>query len=318
MAPAPVVAPPFARPAAPLDKAARRAARKEEEESGARIAALFGYTAESNPFGDPNVTQLFTWKKKQERDVALGKSSGLPSKEESLRKREELVSEVERAKERRAAREKAREEMERLKAEENRLRDSELHLGWEKQEAEFLQRQVALRSLLRIRECREHPLDALCRNIILIRAICNENKEARGERVEQGVQLEDPVNYISRLKVKELEEALEEASEMQDLDIMEVEGGRGNGEKSCPTSCSPSSLLAWWKSLVFTIRDSLGKARDREKALARGVNRATLDAVEAQIEAQFSSKTLTDLNGMEKEVEMMLGGGGEGRGNKRG
>jgi hypothetical protein len=83
----------------------RSAVAQSDPPGGARIAAQFGYTADNNPFGDPNVTQLFVWHKKNEKDIAQGRATAAPSREEALRQREEMAAEIERAKARRRKRE---------------------------------------------------------------------------------------------------------------------------------------------------------------------------------------------------------------------
>lgn len=81
---------------------------------------MFGYSADANPFGDSRLTDTFTWGKKIEKEVSTGVRARAPTRMEQIAERESLMSEIERARERRAAREAEAEEMERLRAEESR------------------------------------------------------------------------------------------------------------------------------------------------------------------------------------------------------
>jgi hypothetical protein len=80
-----------------------------------------------------------------------GKISHEPSKNETKRKRDSLVREIEKVKKRREEREEEREEFERLRQEENRLREQEMYGDWQKKEDEFHLTQAKVRSKIRIK-----------------------------------------------------------------------------------------------------------------------------------------------------------------------
>ncbi len=53
------------------------------------ISELFGYTNETNPFGDANLTQQFAWRKKSEKE-----HTGAPTKGQLKAKHQENIGEI--------------------------------------------------------------------------------------------------------------------------------------------------------------------------------------------------------------------------------
>ncbi|RID40156.1 hypothetical protein BRARA_J00220 [Brassica rapa] len=112
-------------------KKALRAAKKLKTQS------VSGYSNDSNPFGDSNLTEAFVWRKKIEKDV----HHGVPLEEFSVkaekRRRGERMTEVEKVKKRREERavEKARHEEEMALLARERARAE--FQDWEKKEEEF-------------------------------------------------------------------------------------------------------------------------------------------------------------------------------------
>ncbi len=149
-----------------------RAARKAAKEAR-KIAAHFGYTAHSNPFGDANLHQQFVWKAKEKQQEQKsganggGGGGGGKGKAVEAERRLELIKEIEKVRQRREDREKELEEMERLKAEEARLREASMYDDWERKEEEFHLEQARTRSKIRLLEGREKPIDALAKNLLL-------------------------------------------------------------------------------------------------------------------------------------------------------
>ena len=92
---------------------------------------MVGYTNEENPFGDHNLNQQFVWKKKAEKDgVDLSKMS----KRDKTDRQHYFLDEIQKVRRRRSDREAEQEEMERLKAEESRLREAEMYADWHQKE----------------------------------------------------------------------------------------------------------------------------------------------------------------------------------------
>ena len=287
-------------------KAARRAARAADAEGATRIAALFGYTSEVNPFGDSNVTQQFVWKKKIERDMASGTMSRPPTAAEAAAKRDELLSEVEAAKERRRRREAEKEEMERLRAEEDRLKDAAQYAGWEAKEESFLRRQAGTRSLLRIRESRERPIDAIAKNIVLARAVRNADPEARGHVVATSVQLPEPSVVCGRLSVRDLVELASDVSDM--IAVEEVNAADGADKTGSEDTLGVDSVLKYWKTVALVVQDFTLRARQKEAALTNSYAAATA-AIDAEMESTFLAKPLTELAALEDAITSVMSGG---------
>ena len=88
------------------------AAAPSADHGAGRILEMFGYTTENNPFGDPNLTKQFVWKKKVDKDVAAGKAVAPPTAAELEAKRDAMMDEIERARERRKKREEERKKKE--------------------------------------------------------------------------------------------------------------------------------------------------------------------------------------------------------------
>lgn len=60
-----------------------------------KIAAHFGYTAHSNPFGDANLHQQFVWKAKEKQQASKSGGGGGQSKAAEAERRLELIREIE-------------------------------------------------------------------------------------------------------------------------------------------------------------------------------------------------------------------------------
>ena len=89
------------------ERNARRAQKR-----AAHIQSTLGYTADDNPFNDPNLHETFTWKKREELSP--------PGK-----KKENPLAEIEKVRNRREQREAQRLEMQRIRDEEARMRELE-------------------------------------------------------------------------------------------------------------------------------------------------------------------------------------------------
>ena len=305
-------APPAAPTVAPAAPAPAGASKKE---SSARIAELFGYTAESNPFGDSNLHDTFVWRKKIEKEVATGVRTAAPTKAEHRRERDNLMSEIERARERRVQREREREETERLRAEEARLKDAEQYHNWEAKEEEFHLAQVRQRSVIRMREARERPVDILAKNILLIE-MCEkgEDTDDANRLVAMDVELNEPGVVLSALPLAELEALL---VDVERFIVLEGDDGR---------------YRRFWTALRIATVDLIDRATVRaaaeSAAAASGagaadpaIARATAnEAVAQEIDAMFEGKSEDVLGDMEESVRETIrrglgaaaGGGGGG------
>ena len=148
---------------APEDVEARRARKK------ARTDALyFGYTNESNPFGDTQLRSEFVWHKN---------TASQKTKRERRKRQVEVVEEIEKVKERRKEREAERAEFERLKLEQERLEQQDEAAAFFEKEQKFHEQQVYKRTLVRVGEGREQDVDLVTKNIVVLEAL----KETDGE-----------------------------------------------------------------------------------------------------------------------------------------
>lgn len=171
-----------------------RRARKERERN-AQMAAKFGYSNDENPFNDPNLNESFTWGKK----VQLNKGAAVPVAQGAEKKayQEKLVGEIEKVRRRRIEREEEKEEMDRLREEESRLREMAHYDDWQRKEEEFHLAQQHQRTAIRLVEGREKPIDVLAKNVLLF-----------------GMSEEDKANKAA-VKYKEKYNALQEMGNLE-------------------------------------------------------------------------------------------------------
>eukprot|EP00607_Mallomonas_marina_P001968 CAMPEP_0182428010 /NCGR_PEP_ID=MMETSP1167-20130531/20951_1 /TAXON_ID=2988 /ORGANISM="Mallomonas Sp, Strain CCMP3275" /LENGTH=496 /DNA_ID=CAMNT_0024610633 /DNA_START=57 /DNA_END=1544 /DNA_ORIENTATION=- len=175
-----------------------RKARKKAE----KAAKMLGYTNDTNPFGDSNLLQPFVWGKKKEKDKTEGRVD-VDSEESRL----EIMREIERVRKRRDDREKELEEMERLRTEEQRLREASQYGDWQKKEDEFHMEQTRVRSKIRLIEKREQPIDILAKNILQIESANDpdQNESDLSDKLAAlDVEIRDPVEIINEVHPNEL------------------------------------------------------------------------------------------------------------------
>lgn len=127
---------------------------------------MFGYSNDTNPFGDSNLLQPFVWGKKAEKDRQQGKA--LEDTEES---RFKLIQDIEKVRKRRSDRERELEEMQKLRDDELRLREMAQYGDWEEKEEEFHMQQTRVRSKLRLIEKREKPIDLLAKSMLILESV---------------------------------------------------------------------------------------------------------------------------------------------------
>lgn len=216
---------------------------------------MFGYTNDTNPFGDSNLLQPFIWGKKKDKDKLEGKVE--KDDEESRLK---LMKDIDRVRKRRVDRENELEEMERLRAEEQRLREASQYENWEEKEEEFHTQQTKVRSKIRLIENREKPIDILARHILLIESFNSSEKEeadlgaSLADLENLQVQLSEPLAVVSDLDEEELAELL------TDLDkYLEIEE-KSNGV-----------YVHFWKALKDVVTASLRQRKQRSSGVHRSV-----------------------------------------------
>lgn len=307
----------------------RRAKRR-----AARITARFGYTAEDNPFRDPNLHEMFTWKKKEEQQS--GKNSGgdkdnnannnngnnekddnyygnddtAPNNPKSRRdKQEHIFSEIEKVRNRRRARELHIEEMERVRAEESKMKELEHYDEWARKEEAFHLQQQRQRSAIRLVEGREKAVDVLAQNILLFGARNNDEENAARVKYKEKysalneletleVNLEEPHALLKQLKLSELEELLIDIDAFRRLEREAAnEGGRGDDEDNM--------AIHYWDALHKVTTDEI-------QYLKTGGENGNHASMVNDIRGMFKGQSMAALVKMKQDIEQKLRGGVSG------
>lgn len=316
-----------------LSKLADRNETLEEREErrakrrAARITARFGYTAEDNPFRDPNLHETFTWKKKDEHDVkqkggeiaveavedgAATAGAGGKSRRDQ---QEHTFSEIEKVRQRREARELHLEEMERIRAEESRMKELENYDEWARKEEEFHLQQQRQRSAIRLVEGREKPVDVLAQNMLLF-GLSEEEKENRAkvkyrekysalEELETlETNLEEPYSLLKDLKLGELEELLVDVDAFRRLEREAAEGG--GGERGGDAQ-GDNAVIRYWDALHTVTLDEI-------QFLKTGGDGGGHASLVGDIRGMFKGQSMDALVEMKADIDQKLRGGGDGGG----
>lgn len=288
-----------------LEEREERRTKKRAE----RIAAHFGYTAEDNPFRDPNLHEPFSWKKKQEEESTKKGKAGASSSRVDIQTK--TISEIEKVRSRRKNRELQLEEMDRIKAEESRMREQENYDDWIRKEEEFHLTQQKQRSAIRLVEGREKPIDILAKNVLLffgssssssasddphqVGVKYREKYNALEEMQALEAELDEPQNILKNLRIDELRSLLEEVQ-----NFCQLEREAGSSERS--------EILEYWEALEKNVKDEItciqtGGENGTHSKMARdvyemldGKSKAALIKMKEEIIAKLSSNTTTTLS----------------------
>jgi hypothetical protein len=273
---------------------------RRNQKRAAKIQARFGYTAEENPFNDPNLHETFTWTKKREKmTAATATTTDGTNNQQHKQQHRDTMDEIETIRRRRKERDVEREEMDRLRAEEARMKELENYDVWAKKEEEFHLEQQRKRSAIRLVEGREKPIDVLAKNLLLF-GLTEDEKQKRAavtyqerynalEEVQKlDAELDEPQKIVSYLKLVELQELL------VDIDaflLLEKEAMGGSG--SNPT------LIFFWDALSIIVKDEI-------KLLQNGGDDSAYAKKMEDINAIFVGQSRPDLIKMKDEIEMKL------------
>jgi hypothetical protein len=273
------------------ERRARRAAKR-----AAHISQTFGYTPEDNPFNDPNLHESFTWNKKKSSAGATAAKTTNNALDEVLKVRQ-----------RRHDRQVQVEELERIRAEESRMKELENYDDWAKKEQDFHLQQQRQRSAIRLVEGRERPVDVLAKNMLLF-GLSQQEKNNRAavkykekynamddlENLE--AELDEPYAMLRQLKLNELEELLVDINAFRALER----------EASDDTSNNP--VLRYWDGLYVVARDEI-------EMLKTGGANGSHATMAHDIQAIFAGQSLSDLLKMQTQVQRKLrehAAGGDG------
>lgn len=262
--------------------------RKERraQKRAAKISSRFGYTAEENPFNDPNLHEAFNWTKKKL----------LP---ESKNENADTLEQIDTIRRRRKEREEERDEMDRQRAEESRMKELENYDEWAKKEELFHLEQQRKRSAIRLVEGREKPIDILVKNLLLF-GLTHEEKSQRAavkyqekynalDDVEKlDAELEEPHKIVKVLKLVELNELLLDIDAFR---ILEKEGSQSE---------SKSSILHYWDALYLVAQNEI-------KFLQNGGEKSDYARKVNGIKEIFGGQSRSSLMKMKDEILIKLG-----------
>uniref|UniRef100_A0A7S4IFX2 Splicing factor Cactin n=1 Tax=Vannella robusta TaxID=1487602 RepID=A0A7S4IFX2_9EUKA len=184
----------------------KTAKKSKKQKTGQEEELLAGYSNESNPFGDSNLTKQFVWKKKIQQDREQGKVSKKDKKKskgkEEKKRLKGVQKELEKAKLRREEREREKrqweEEMSRLDRERNKQQSED----WESRELSFHLIQAKRRSEIRIKEGRAKSIDWLYQWVMLGYSNDRDNEHER----QKLFPIYNPCDLIADLTLEQLQE----------------------------------------------------------------------------------------------------------------
>lgn len=258
---------------------------KHKKSSGKieEVAKILGYSNDVNPFGDSNLFQPFVWKKKTEKSSS-SKSSRRDSNDDDT-SRLELLDEIEKARKRRQHRENELAEMERLRFEEQRLREAASFGDWQSKEEEFHREQIRVRSVIRILEGREKSIDLLVKNIILAESGLAENSREDDETKEKlsliDAEMRSPIEIIDSVDNQGLEDLLEDCKSFKELE-----------------SSKSSPHVNYFDQLQLIIRCELKSRKSSDRAVHRSVMK--------EVTQLMKGKSSDELDRLQSDIEKSI------------
>jgi len=267
----------------PEERRARRLQKKlKKEQQREAENKLFDYSNNNNPFRDKNLTKMFVWKKKFEKEIKDGKDPSKLTRENMRRRQKELQAEIEELKEARARREEEQLEMEQMREEQERLSALADLEDFEEKEEEFHRKQAKVRSEIRIKEGREKAIDILFKNLQIY--LSDEELEA-DISVDLDVELSEPYRIFDDLERGELEELRKDIKEQVDL-------------KENPD---------YWESLLKVCDDELENLDAQDNRRSKyGIHKS----VQKEISQMLDEKSHSELIKLRSEIRDKLDGGG--------
>ncbi|CAM6101492.1 unnamed protein product [Calypogeia fissa] len=270
-----------------LSKKAQKKAQKVAKKL--KTQTVSGYTNDSNPFGDANLTEKFVWRKKIEKDLTNGLDPRELSLKSEKRRQLERMAEIEKVKKRREERaiEKAQHEEEMAMLARERARAE--FQDWEKKEEEFHFEQSKVRSEIRLREGRAKPIDVLSKNLNL--------------SDDFDIEINEPYKIYKGLTVKEMEELRTDIKMHLELD------------RATPTH------VEFWEAMMVVCDWEISEARKRDvldRARVRGEDPPSelvaedmgLHAsVDADVKTMLEGKSFYELDEMQTQIEAQMRSG---------
>jgi len=251
---------------------AKKAAKEARRGDDTQVA---GYSNETNPWNDPNLTEQFRWGKKVERDRSRGIEEST-SREAQKRKRMELAVELDKVKRSREEREREKEAWEEERRMLEREREQMAFADNEKREDEFQFQQTKERAHIRTKEGRARPIDVLCESLTLLDP--DLDPEAALE-----IELQVPMDVFHQLSIRELNELKTDISAYGELD-------QGN--------------TAFWRAMTYMCEHSL-----QEKQTGGQHSHGVHSAVQSDVDGMLATKSLSELDVLQDQITANLQGG---------
>ncbi|XP_010507585.1 PREDICTED: cactin-like [Camelina sativa] len=216
--------------------------------------SVSGYSNDSNPSGDSNLTETFVWRKKIEKDVYHGASPDEFSVKAERRRRRGNLAEDEKVKNRReeSAVEKARHEEDMVLLARERARAE--FQDWKKKEEKFNFYQSKVRPATRLDQGRAKPIDVLYKYV--------------DDSDDVNIELSEPYMVFKGLDIKDMEELRDDIKMYLDWD------------RKTPTR------VQYWEALSVICDWELAEAPD-VRELLDGKTHAELVQLQFDIESQL-------------------------------
>mmetsp|Transcript_83202 Transcript_83202/g.174157 ORF Transcript_83202/g.174157 Transcript_83202/m.174157 type:complete len:595 (-) Transcript_83202:183-1967(-) len=244
------------------------------------LSKELGYNDESNPFGDRTLTDKFVWKKRNEYLQAAGLYKG-STKNQEVERIQSKVREIHQVKKRRDEREVERQLLEAQRLEQDRERHEELFDDWVATEQKFHLDNAKARSLLRIEQGRERPIDMVVKSLAI----------AEGQDFEDMSILDSPpYDLFKNVDINEAEEML------NDIEI---------------NLKADKNHKAFWKAMQFACNEEI-ESKQRAQSGGKAFGSGVADGVVSEIHDLLSAKSRDELEEMLIEIKGSLQGGGAG------
>jgi len=276
------------------------------------------------------------WKKKEEKAKPTGTNGDADGREgggdaaRAVKGRrnlqEQTFAEIEKVRQRREQRDLHLQEMERLRAEEAKMKELENYDEWARKEEEFHLQQQRQRSAIRLVEGREKPVDVLAQNMLLF-GLSTEEKEDRArvkykekysalEELETlEANLQEPCDLLGNLKLGELEELLVDVDafrrlEREAMGAVAGDADKGNGSNAATNQSAnddaaneANPVIRYWDALHTVILDEI-------QYLKTGGQGGTHASLVKDIREMFQGQSMEDLLQMKEEIQNKLRGNG--------
>lgn len=235
---------------------------------------------------------------KKKEEVAQAKAKNSSSKFSRKDIQSKTIAEIQKVRNRRKDRELQMLEMERIRAEESRMREQENYDDWVRKEEEFHLRQQRQRSAIRLVEGREKPIDVLAKNVLMFGisenggsgggATYREKYNALEEVEALEAELEEPHIFLRDLKLGELQEL---EGEVRAFCHLEREASIGVDQEN--------SVLLFWEALLLVVTDEI-------KRIQTGGEKGSYSTISKDICQLFQDKSTSALDQMKVEIQKKL------------